>query len=195
LVAVLACCAGEADRGEDEPAAPDPTDATGEDGPVTGGPSPSAAAEYIHPTGCIRFTPAEAWEQVDETGLGVDFSADPDDPLSDLLPPGQGPAPGEPGVMVSANCAPLDQVGTSGPVPIPGFEVVDERVVDLAGGQGRYVEYEIDEPGTKVHTNIHVSIDVNDARCTLAVTGSRDAVDAIQADIDVALDSYVCEGR
>lgn len=184
-LAVLGGCASGAD--DETSVSDDPVVAP--DAPAPG------AGSYVHPTGCISFDPGEGWEQVDETGLGVDFSADPDDPLPGHLPPGGGPAPGDPGVLVSAACAPLDQVGTSGPVDIPGYDVVDDREIAFGGGSGRVVEYAIEPGDAPAHADLQFSVDRNDARCTLRAIGSRDAVDALRAEVDAAVASFACEGR
>jgi hypothetical protein len=193
LPMIVAACAlavlgGCADGTDDEiPTAG--TSAPPQDAPAQG------AGSYVHPTGCISFDPGGAWVQVDETGLGVDFDADPGDPLPSNLPPGGGPAPGDPGVLVSAGCAPLDQVGTSGPVDIPGYDVVDDREVAFGGGSGRVVEYAIEHGDAPVHTDLQFSVDRNDARCTLRAIGSRDAVDALRDEVDAAVETFTCEGR
>jgi hypothetical protein len=154
-----------------------------------------AGDEYAHPTGCLTLVPGTAWEEFRETGLGIEFSADPTEPLSDLLAPGAGPEPGEPGVLVAANCPPPDQVGTLGPVSIPGWDVVDQREVPFSGSQGELVEYEVEQPGMPPHTIIQISVDLGDAVCTLQVEGARGAVERLRDEIDTALDSYVCRSR
>jgi hypothetical protein len=173
----------------------DDSDGDGLVGDASEAGSEDTVGAYVHPSGCISFDPAEEWEQVDETGLGVEFSADPGNPLGDQGYPGAGPAPGEPGVLVAADCAPLDQVGSSGPVPIPGYELVDDTTVDFGGGEGRLVEYLIERAGSPAHVNLQVTVDMNDARCTLTVIGARDAVEPIRDDFDAAVESYRCSGR
>jgi hypothetical protein len=197
-VAVVAACGDDADRTNsgtagqstvDDAVQLDVEDGDGdEDGESTSG-------GYTHPTGCLTLVPGADWDEFRETGLGIEFSADPTEPLSDLLPPGSGPEPGEPGVLVAANCPPPDQVGALGPVSIPGWEVVDQRQVPFGGGSGELVEYQVDLQGLPPHTIIQVSVEHDGAVCTLQVEGGRDAVERTRAEIDTALSSYTCRSR
>lgn len=154
-----------------------------EPGPV----EPVAEGLYRTGDGCLAVEPGEGWAATKEYPKGGSgFSVD-ENPLD------AAPDPGEPGVFVMVSCAPLDKVGGSGPVSIPGTKLLEEETVDLTDGEGKLLTYRYESTDPAMES-VQVTIDVRRARCSVRVDGAERAVEAVRDEVDAAIASMRCLG-
>lgn len=159
-------------------------------------PTPGAGSEvpadaYLTGDGCISLVVPDAWTAtVEYPEAGSAFSAGPGEPIE------RAPDRGQPGVFVELSCPRLDQVGTSGPVDVPGAGVVEESTVALDGDEGqlRSYSYEAEDPADEMRT-LQVTVDTEGVRCSFRASGTATAMADARPDLDAALATMACRGR